>query len=74
VTRPFACSLSLELAREFDSAKDEAQALAGLGRCALAVGDVTRAESLLRQALEIFERTGAAESAEVAAEPDARQP
>jgi transcriptional regulator with XRE-family HTH domain len=48
-----------------------AHQLAGLGRCALADGDVAQAESLLRQALEIFERIGAAEAADLAAELDA---
>jgi hypothetical protein len=49
----------------------EAQALAGLGRCALAGDDATQAETLLRQALEIFQRIGAAEAASVSAELDA---
>jgi hypothetical protein len=61
----------LELARDIGSAWDEAHALAGLGRCALAVGQQRRAESLLRQALEIFRRTGAAEAQDLRAEAGA---
>jgi tetratricopeptide (TPR) repeat protein/transcriptional regulator with XRE-family HTH domain len=57
---------SLELSREMGSSWDEAHALAGLGRCALADGQADgRAVgvALLRQALEIFQRIGAAEAA-----------
>ena len=36
---------SLELSRDIDSSWDEAHALAGLGRCALADGDAAQAES-----------------------------
>ena len=50
---------------------DEAHALAGLGRCAMAEGHATRAEALLRQALEIFQQIGAAETPGVLAEVDA---
>ena len=62
---------SLELSRDIDSSWDEAHALAGLGRCALANGQRVQAESLLRQALEIFRRTGASEASELLAEVDA---
>jgi tetratricopeptide (TPR) repeat protein/transcriptional regulator with XRE-family HTH domain len=62
---------SLEMAREIVSHWDEAQALAGLGRCALADGHAAQAEPLLRQALEIFQRIGAAEAAELRTELDA---
>jgi tetratricopeptide (TPR) repeat protein/transcriptional regulator with XRE-family HTH domain len=62
---------SLELSREIDSFWKEAQALAGLGRCALAGGDAVQAEVLLRQALEIFQRIGAGEVTELLAELDA---
>jgi tetratricopeptide (TPR) repeat protein/transcriptional regulator with XRE-family HTH domain len=58
----------LDLARAIASSWDEAHALAGLGRCALAAGQATQAEILLRQALEIFQRTGAAEADGVARE------
>jgi hypothetical protein len=61
----------LDLARAIASSRDEAYALAGLGRCTLAIGHAAQAEVLLRQALEIFQRIGAAEAAEVAAELDA---
>ncbi len=50
------------------SSRDQAHALAGLGRCALAAGHAARAGGLLRQALEIFQRTGAAEARGLAAE------
>jgi class 3 adenylate cyclase/tetratricopeptide (TPR) repeat protein len=59
---------ALDLARQRRSSWDEAHALSGLGRCALAVGQATQARVLLRQALEIFQRIGAAEAAEVSAE------
>jgi len=48
-----------------------APALAGLGRCALAAAGAAPAVTLLRQALGIFERIGAPEAADVAAELDA---
>ena len=58
----------LDLVREIGIAWDEAHALAGLGRCALAAGRMAEAAGQLPQALEIFRRIGAAEAAEVAAE------
>src|SRR5262245_54575985 len=58
----------LDLARHIGNPWNEAHALAGLGRCALAGGHVARAEGWLRHALEIFQRIGAAEAAEVSAE------
>jgi hypothetical protein len=49
-----------------------------LGRCALAAGHTAQAAALLRQALEIFQRIGAAEahdvSGELAALTEARPP
>jgi DNA-binding SARP family transcriptional activator/tetratricopeptide (TPR) repeat protein len=62
---------ALDLAREIDSSWDEAHALAGLGRCALEAGRMASAKADLRQAREIFERIGAAEAGDVAAELDA---
>jgi hypothetical protein len=62
---------ALDLARAIASSWDEAHALAGLGRCALAVGHATQAKILLRQALEIFQRIGAAETPDLLAELDA---
>jgi tetratricopeptide (TPR) repeat protein/transcriptional regulator with XRE-family HTH domain len=59
---------ALGLARELDSAWDEAQALAGLARCALARGHRAEAAAGLREAVEIFQRIGAAEAAEASAE------
>jgi hypothetical protein len=56
---------ALGLARQIGSAWDEAHALAGLGRCALAAGHAATAEGMLRQALEIFQRIGVAEAAGV---------
>ena len=61
---------ALDLAREIDSSWDEACALAGLGRCGLAAGRTADAVADLRQAREIFEKTGASEAADVAAELD----
>ena len=62
---------ALELARAIASPSTEARALAGLGRCALAAGHTDEAAEMLRQALEIFQRIGAAEAADVSAELDA---
>ncbi len=59
---------ALEIARAIASSPDEAEALAGLARCALAAVETTQGEILLRQALEIFQRIGAAEALEVHAE------
>ncbi len=62
---------ALDLAREIGSSFEEAHALAGLGRCALAAGRPADAHKSLRQAREIFQRIGAAEAADVAAELNA---
>jgi tetratricopeptide (TPR) repeat protein len=59
---------ALDLARQIASPWDEAHALAGLGRCALAGGHAGKAEAMLRQALETFQRISAAEAGEVSAE------
>lgn len=59
---------ALELARAIASAWDEATAVVGLGRCAIAAGEPAQAEGLLRQAHEIFQRIGAAEASSVLAE------
>jgi tetratricopeptide (TPR) repeat protein/DNA-binding XRE family transcriptional regulator len=70
--RAVAChGRALDLAREISSPKNEACALAGLGRCALADGRTADAETALREAHEIFQRTGVAEAADVAAELEA---
>jgi hypothetical protein len=61
---------ALELARAIASLSDEAHALAGLGRCAMEDGHATQAEALLRQALEIFQQIGAAETPALLAELD----
>ena len=58
----------LDLARAIASSWDEAHALAGLGRCALAAGRVTEAAENLRQAVEIFQRIGVAEVGDVSRE------
>jgi tetratricopeptide (TPR) repeat protein len=69
LTRARRCHLqALELARSIESPWNEAHALAGLGRCALADGRTAQAASLLRQALGIFERVGAAEARDLLAE------
>jgi tetratricopeptide (TPR) repeat protein len=52
---------ALELARAIAGSWDEAHALGGLGRCALAADHAAQAGVLLRQALQIFKRIGAAE-------------
>ena len=62
---------ALDLARAIASSWDEAHALAGLGCCALAAGHAAQAEALLRQALEIFQRIGAAEVPDLLAELEA---
>ena len=59
---------ALEKARRIGSAWDEAHALAGLARCDLAAGHAAAAQDGLAQALEIFRRIGAAETADVSAE------
>jgi len=59
---------ALDLARQIGSVRDEAPALAGLGRCALAAGNIAEAQDALQRALEIFEQIGATEAAELAAE------
>jgi hypothetical protein len=65
-------SLALGLARELGTASGEAQALAGLARCALAEGRTAEAEAGLRQALALLQEIGAAEAAaDVSAELDA---
>jgi tetratricopeptide (TPR) repeat protein/DNA-binding SARP family transcriptional activator len=61
---------ALDLSREIVSLRDEACALAGLGRCALALGRTDDAAEGLRQARDIFQRIGAAEATDVAAELD----
>jgi tetratricopeptide (TPR) repeat protein/transcriptional regulator with XRE-family HTH domain len=62
---------ALDLARATASSWNEAHALAGLGRNAAADGHGTRAGILLREALEIFQRLGAAEALDVLADLDA---
>jgi hypothetical protein len=62
---------ALGLARELGTSWDQAHALAGLGRCALAAGRTIDAQAGLRQAQEIFQQIGAAEAATVSAELDA---
>ena len=59
---------ALDLARRIGSAWDEAHALAGLARCALATGQRTDAQTWLQEAYKIFQRIGAVEAANVAAE------
>jgi tetratricopeptide (TPR) repeat protein len=59
---------ALDRAREASSSWDEAHALAGLGRCALADGQISDAEADLGQALTIFSWLGTAEAAGIAGE------
>jgi DNA-binding SARP family transcriptional activator len=60
--------LALGLAREIGGSWDEAHALAGLARCALAAGDLSGAAAGLQQARDIFAGIGAAETAGLAVE------
>jgi tetratricopeptide (TPR) repeat protein len=62
---------ALDLARGIKSPWDEGYALAGLGRTARAAGRTADARTRLRQALEAFQRAGATEASEIAAELDA---
>jgi tetratricopeptide (TPR) repeat protein len=62
---------ALHQARGIGSSLDEAYALAGLGRTAVAGGRITEAAANLRQANDILQRINAAEGLEVAAELDA---
>ena len=62
---------ALDLARAISSPWDEACALAGLGRCAMAAGHTTQAEPLLRLAHEKFQQIGAADAPAVLAELNA---
>jgi Flp pilus assembly protein TadD len=62
---------ALDIAKKSGSIRDEACALAGLGRCALAAGRTADAITALRQAQEIFQRIGAAEAPDLFAELDA---
>jgi tetratricopeptide (TPR) repeat protein/transcriptional regulator with XRE-family HTH domain len=65
---------ALEIARAIDSSWEEAHALAGLGRCALASDRAVEGETGLREALAIFQQIGAPEAAGVAAELGALTP
>jgi tetratricopeptide (TPR) repeat protein len=59
---------ALQVAQEIDCAWDEAHAVAGLARCDLAAGQRADGEARLRQAHEMFQRIGAAETPGLAAE------
>ena len=65
---------ALDMSRQIGSSWDEAHALAGLGRCALAANRSAEAEHQLEQALEIFQRIGVAEAADLAGELNALRP
>jgi tetratricopeptide (TPR) repeat protein/transcriptional regulator with XRE-family HTH domain len=56
---------ALDLAREIASYWDEAHALAGLSRCALAAGRTVDAQDYLLQAQEIFQRIGAVDAGSI---------
>jgi len=62
---------ALDLARGIKSSWDEGYALACLGRTARAAGRTADARTRLRQALEAFQRAGAPEASDIAAELDA---
>ena len=53
---------------QIGSSRDEAHALAGLGRCALADGHSTQAQAFLRQSPEIFQKIGAPEASDISRE------
>lgn len=59
---------ALELGLQLCTPWDQAHALAGIGRCALAAGNAADAHSYLRQAHEIFQRIGATEATGIATE------
>jgi DNA-binding SARP family transcriptional activator/tetratricopeptide (TPR) repeat protein len=59
---------ALDLARQITSPWDEAHALTGLGHCARADGDMRAAADLLENARRIFQKIGAAEATQVAAD------
>ena len=56
---------ALKRAREAESQLDEARALAGLGRCALAAGHAADALAMLAEAHAIVTRLGVAEASEI---------
>jgi hypothetical protein len=58
----------VDLSRKIDSQWDEAHALAGLARCALAEGRTADAAMQLREAQAIFQRIGSAEAGELTTE------
>ena len=58
---------ALELARGMGNPLEEARALTGAGRCAVAMG-IADGSTDLRNALEIFRRIGAAEAIDLTAE------
>ncbi len=58
---------ALKSAREVESQLDEARALAGLGRCALAAGRGADALAMLTEAHSIFARMGVAEASAISA-------
>lgn len=62
---------ALEIARAIANAWDEGQALAGLGRCAIATGRTAQGKDLLWKAYEIFKRIGAADTQAILAELNA---
>jgi len=59
---------ALDLALQICTPWDQAHALAGLGRCAVAAGNADDAHGKLRQAHEIFQRIGATEATGIAIE------
>jgi hypothetical protein len=56
--------------RAITSSPDEAEALVSLGRDAQAAGDAAQGGILMQQALDIFQRIGAAEALDLLAEQD----
>jgi hypothetical protein len=71
IGRPRSSWAALRLAREIESAWDEAHAVAVLGRCALPADHAAEGRAGLRQALGIFNRIGATEASDMSDELEA---
>jgi DNA-binding SARP family transcriptional activator len=62
---------ALEIARNIDNKLEEARALEGTGKCTAMLSTADTADSTLRQALQIYQRLGAADAARLATEINA---
>jgi tetratricopeptide (TPR) repeat protein len=59
---------ALEIARNIDNQLEEARALEGTGKCTATLPTTDTADGALQQALDIYQRLGAADAARLAAE------